>query len=174
MKIIVSHARSSVFYNSKTDTFIKTFSPKLINRFKFFINLRLYPGNNFYYICNLLNSLNIKTPIVINYSKYHIETANLHGESLENFLERNPNDLKIINKYVHIILILLKNNIYCGDLSLDNFILKNNEIYALDLEDYKHIKFSKYNRKEFLRRLEGKIPLNIYNLILQEIKNSKV
>ncbi|MGL5190340.1 MAG: RIO1 family regulatory kinase/ATPase [Cetobacterium sp.] len=174
MKIIVVHPRSSVFYNSKSDTFIKTFSPKLLNRFKFFINLRLYPGNNFHYICNLLNSLNIKTPKVINYSKYHIETANLRGESLEDFLDKNPNNIEIIKKYIEIILILLKNNIYCGDLSLDNFILKNNEIYALDLEDYKHIKFSKYNRKEFLRRLEEKIPSDIYNLILEEIKNSKV
>lgn len=174
MQLIIKHKRSSVFYNSKTDTFIKTFKPKAINRFKFFLNLRQYPGNNFNYICNLLNSLNIKTPKITKHSKYYIETANLYGESLEDFLDKNPNDNSIIKKYIYIIITLLKNNIYCGDLSLDNFIVKDNEIYALDLEDYKHVRFFKYKNEEFLRRLKGKIPSTVYNLILEEIKNSEI
>ncbi|MGL5050378.1 MAG: RIO1 family regulatory kinase/ATPase [Fusobacteriaceae bacterium] len=171
MESIVYHKRSCVFYNRQNHTFVKTFSPKFINRFKFFLRLRRYPGNNFFYISKLLNSLNIKTPEIITYSKYKVITKNLYGESLEKYLENSVENSSIINRYVEIILILLKNNIYSGDLSLDNFFVKNGEIYALDLEDYKHNIYFKNKRVKFLERLKNKIPSNIFNLILEGINN---
>ncbi|MGL5055820.1 MAG: RIO1 family regulatory kinase/ATPase [Fusobacteriaceae bacterium] len=170
MESIVSHKRSCVFYSHQNHTFIKTFSPKFINRFKFFLGLRRYPGNNFFYISNLLNSLNIKTPEIVTYSKYKVITKDLYGESLEKYLENSVETSSIINRYVEIILILLKNDIYSGDLSLDNFFVKNDEIYALDLEDYKHNICFKNKKNKIIERLKNKIPSSIFNLILEEIK----
>ena len=47
MKVIVRHPRSAVFFDENRDVFIKNFNPKLINRIKFFLGLRRYPGENF-------------------------------------------------------------------------------------------------------------------------------
>ncbi|MGL5983433.1 MAG: RIO1 family regulatory kinase/ATPase [Cetobacterium sp.] len=171
MLAVAIHKRSSVFYNSKADTFIKNFSPKFTKKVKFILKIRKYPGENFHYISKLLNSLCIKTPEIVSYSKFSIETKNLHGESLEEFLNKNSKNSYIIDKFVKIIITLLENNIYSADLSLDNFIVKDNEIYALDLEDYKHLKL--FDKKKFLRKLNAKIPEYILNSILKEIEFNK-
>lgn len=67
---------------------------------------------------------------------------------------------------------LLKNNIYSGDLSFDNFFVKNNEIIVIDLEDYRKVKFFKRDRKEAIRRLYGKINEDIIEKIENNLKNS--
>ncbi|MEG2092661.1 Mn2+dependent serine/threonine protein kinase [Cetobacterium sp.] len=171
MKPVSKHKRSSVFYNEQTDSFIKTFSPKFKWKLKFFFRLRRYPGDNFYYISNLLNSLNIKTPKIIKHSKYFIETKNLAAMSLKEHLELNPNDTDTIEQFVNLISILMKNNIYSGDLTPRNFIFKNGDIYALDLEDYRHNTRLTFKKKNFLRRLKTKIPDEIFQLVLKKIQN---
>ncbi|MGL4987963.1 MAG: RIO1 family regulatory kinase/ATPase [Cetobacterium sp.] len=170
MKLINKHKRSAVFYNEETDTFIKKFIPKFSAKLKFFFKFRKYPGENFYYICNLLKKLDIKTPVIVNHSKYSVETEKLDGESLEEVLNREPKNLIVINNYIDILISLLKNNIYCGDLSFDNFIVINNEVYPFDLEDYRHVKFLKRGQDEFLRRLKGKIPPHIFEEVLERLK----
>ena len=67
---------------------------------------------------------------------------------------------------------LLKNNIYSGDLSFDNFFIKNNEIIVIDLEDYRKVNFFKRDRKEAIRRLHGKINEKIIEKIENNLKNS--
>lgn len=165
MKEISIGKRSSVYYDEKTDTFIKKFNPNFKSRLKFFFRLRRYPGENFNYISNLLNTFNINTPSIVSYDKYEIKTKNIHGVSLEDYCKFHPD---IEDKYVNLILILLNNNIYSGDLSLDNFIVKDEDIYVIDMEDYKHNKFFNKSKKEFLKRLEYKISPNLYNKILKK------
>lgn len=170
MKTIVTHPRSSVFYDQSRDIFIKKFTPKLSNKIKYFFKLRKYPGQNFYYISCFLRSLNIKTPIVVKYSNYYVETKNIKGISLEKFIKNYPTNKKIIDDFTSLVVTLISNNIYCGDLSLDNFMVKNNEIYVLDLEDFRHVKFFKHTKEEFLKRLKGKIPKDIFENILKKIQ----
>lgn len=165
MKIVVEHDRSSVHYNETSDTFIKRFNPKIESKIKYFLRLRKYPGQNFFYISNLLNSLNIKTAKIVAHSNYHVETENVNGIILEDFIKTNENCQHIVDKYISLILTLLKHDIYSGDLHLRNFIVKNNEIYALDLEDYRHVKAFSRGKDEFFRRLKGKIPKHIFKEI---------
>ncbi|MCQ8212092.1 Mn2+dependent serine/threonine protein kinase [Cetobacterium somerae] len=169
METIVTHPRSSVFYDKNRDIFIKKFTPKISSRIKYFFRLRKYPGENFYYISTFLNSLNIKTPTVVKHLNYSVETKNIKGISLEEFIKNNPTDKDIINKFTTLVITLIDNSIYCGDLSLDNFMVKDNEIYVLDLEDYRHVKFFKHNKDEFLRRLKGKVPREIFENIIEKL-----
>lgn len=166
MKEISIGKRSCVYYDEQKDTFIKKFKPNFKSRLKFWFKLRRYPGENFNYISNILNSLGIKTAKIISYGPYEVETRNIHGISLQEYYKINPN---IDDKYISLILILLKNNIYSGDLSLDNFIIKDHEIYVIDMEDYKYNKFFKKSKNEFFKRLKYKIPISLYKKIIEKI-----
>lgn len=165
MKIINQQKRSSVFYDEKNDTYIKTFNPKFINRLKFLFRFRNYPGKNFYFISNILKSLNLYSAEVINFSNYSVTTKNLHGINMETYIKKYPNS-DIISQYITFVKKLIDNNIYCGDLSYDNFIVKDERLYAIDLEDYKKVKFFNKDKKEFFRRLKQKIDEDTFNKII--------
>lgn len=163
MKEIVLGKRSSVFYDEENKLYLKTFNPKFKARLKFFFKLRKYPGLNFKYIANHLNSLGINTPTVVEASKYSVTTRDLNGISLEEFLNKNNKELE--NKFASLIITLFENKIYSGDLAPDNFLVVNNEIYALDLEDYRYEKLYYFNLSKALKRLKGKVPSEIYNSV---------
>lgn len=165
MITVVDGKRSSVFFDPKNNTYIKTFSPKLKNKIKYFLKLRKYPGENFFYISTLLKNLGIKTVEVVEYSPYRVVTKKLDGVILFDYLKENPNDENIENQYIELVTKVLKSNIYCGDLNLFNFIVSNNELYALDLEDYKYEKIPSRSQEEALRRLEEKVPPHIYKKV---------
>lgn len=170
MKPINISKRSSVYYDETNDTFVKTFSPNLEARIKYFFKLRKYPGENFSHIGKLLNQINIKTAKIISFTNYSVITKNINGISLYDYYKTNP---KIIEKYIDLIIKLFKNNIYSGDLSLDNFIVKDNEIYVIDMEDYRHLYFFNFRKKEFLKRLKKTIPENIFYKVLKRLENLK-
>lgn len=92
--------------------------------------------------------------------------SNIKGISLDIYSQQNP---EILNKYIDMIVKILSNNIYSGDLSLDNFIVYKNEIYVIDMEDYRYSKFVGRGKKEALRRLQGKISSNIFLKIKEQI-----
>lgn len=166
--------RSKVFFDESEEVYIKYFYPKFKFKLKYFFKFRKYPGCNFKYISDTLNSLNFKTPKILEYSNYFIKTKKVDGITLDEYIKNNPNDKTMLKNFINFIVTIYFNNIYSGDLHLKNFLVSNNELYILDLEDYRHTKVLNYRKKEFLRRLKTKIPPNIYNLILEEIKNSKV
>lgn len=168
MKIISEQKRSLVYFNEEEDTFIKIFKPKFLNRLKYLFRFRKYPGDNFFYISKELKKLEIKTVEILSYSHYKVITKNIHGVPLNIYLEKNRDNNEIIQKYIYLVTKLLKNNIYSGDLSFDNFFVKNNEIIVIDLEDYRKVKFFKRDRKEAIRRLHGKINEEI----IEKIKNN--
>ena len=172
MKIISEQKRSLVYFNEEEDTFIKIFKPKFLNRLKYLFRFRKYPGDNFFYISKELKKLEIKTVEILSYSHYKVITKNIHGTPLNIFLEKNRDNNEIIQKYIYLVTKLLKNNIYSGDLSFDNFFIKNNEIIVIDLEDYRKVNFFKRDRKEAIRRLHGKINEEIIEKIENNLKNS--
>lgn len=171
MKVISDQRRSLVYFNEKEDTFIKIFKPKLSNKLKYFFRFRKYPGDNFFYISKELKKLGIKTVEIISYSHYKIITKNIHGTPLNIYLEKNKYNDKIIQDYISIVTTLLKNNIYSGDLSFDNFFVKNDEIIVIDLEDYRKVYFFKRDMKEAIRRMHGKISEEIIKKIEINLKN---
>lgn len=165
MKIVSNQKRSIVYFNEKDSTYIKIFKPKFINKLKYFLRLRKYPGDNFKFISVELKKLGISTVTILNYTHYSVITEKIDGISLEKYLTIHK-DSKILNDYINLVVTLLKNNIYCGDLSYDNFFVMNKQIIALDLEDYRKVKFFKRSSDEALRRLQGKID----DSVLEKIK----
>lgn len=168
MEIISNQKRSVVYFNEETSTYLKIFKPKFFNRLKYFFRLRKYPGENFNYISSELNRLGISTVKIINHSHYSVTTEQIKGISLEKYLQIYKNS-NILNEYIDLVVTLLKNNIYCGDLSYDNFFVSNNKLIALDLEDYRKVKFFKRSNEEALRRLEGKIDKHVYTKIKRKL-----
>lgn len=167
MKIIHNQKRSIVIFNEDDSTYLKIFKPKLINKLKYFLRLRKYPGHNFNFISKQLNKIGISTVEIISFSHYSVITKPIDGISLNEYLLKYPSS-NILEKYIELILILLKNNIYCGDLTYNNFFVKNNKIIALDLEDYRIVKYFQRNNTEFLRRLEGKVDPWVFNKIKEQ------
>lgn len=171
MQIVSDQRRSLVYFDETNNHFIKIFKPKFINKLKYFFRLRKYPGDNFFYIAEELQKLGIKTVEIVNFSHYKVVTKNIAGISLNKYLESNSNNEQILQKYVHLISTLLKNNIYSGDLSYDNFFVKDNEIIVIDLEDYRKVNFLARTSKEAIRRMYGKIPEEIINLIIKKLND---
>lgn len=167
MKIISEQKRSIVYFDENNKIFIKNFKPKFINRLKYFFRLRKYPGNNFYFISLELQKLNISTVQILNYSHYSVTTKKLNGIPLDKYLQQHK-DKDILYNFIIVVSTLFKNNIYCGDLSYDNFFVINNSIYALDLEDYRKVRFFKRNTNEAIRRMKGKVD----DWVIEEIKKN--
>ena len=159
IKIIKNDKRSKVMYDSLQKQYIKEFTPKTTKKIKYFLKLDRYPGYNFRYISNLLESLNIKTPEIINFSKYEVITKKIEGKSLEEILkESSKEETKLyIEKYVDLIRKLIENKIYFADYSCDNFYIHNGEIYALDLEDYRKDFLFNIRKKKMFKVMEEKI-----------------
>lgn len=171
MKLICEAKRSSVYYDKENDYYLKKFSPKFSKKIKYFFRLRKYPGDNFFYISNLLNSLGIDTPTIINHTKYSVITKRIDGISLEKYIELYPDQENImLEKFSNLIIKLFSNNIYSGDLSLDNFIVSDDKIYALDLEDYRCEKFQSKGIKDGIKRLEAKVPNKVFNNVSQHFE----
>lgn len=169
MKIINDQKRSVVFYDEKNHTFIKKFKPKLSAKVKYFFRLRKYPGDNFNFISLELKKLDIPTVEIINYSHYSVITKELVGISLEQYLKIYSNHT-ILKNFIQVVTKLLKNNIYCGDLSYDNFYVINDKIVALDLEDYRKVTFFKRSTEEAIRRMKGKVD----DWVIEEIKKNLI
>lgn len=156
MEIISNQKRSVVYYDKNKNIFIKKFKPKFSAKLKYFFRLRKYPGDNFYFISSELTKLNISTVQVLAFSHYSVTTKKLFGIPLNQYILDHSSSI-ILNKFIEIICTLLENGIYCGDLSYDNFFVVNEEIYAIDLEDYRKVKFLKRDNKEAIRRMKGKV-----------------
>lgn len=175
--IIKNDKRSKVLYNSKSKTYIKCFYPKFKKKIKLFFRIGKYPGYNFKYISEKLNSIGVKTVEVIEYGKYKVITKELDGVSLKEALENsNKEKSKIyLEKYIELIKKLFENKIYFADYNSNNFYIFNDEIYALDLEDYRKDGLFIFQKKNMLDKMEEKIKtlpkecLEILNITYEDI-----
>ena len=165
MKVIHNQKRSKVYFDPVKDVFIKYFFPKWNNRLKYFLRFRKYPGNNFFFIATELKKLNLNVPEILNFSHYSITMKNIHGVSLDEYL-KNDYSKEILNDFINIVVCILSNNIYSGDMGYGNFLIKNNKIYIVDLEDYRKVKFFKRDNSEAIRRMKGKVD----DWVIEEIK----
>lgn len=90
------------------------------------------------------------TPEVIIYSKYKVVTKNIQGTVLREYLK---NDDSILKDFLELIIKILKNGIYYSDFNTKNFIVKNGNIYPIDLEGYKTGIVAFKSKKKFMNDL---------------------
>ena len=172
MKIINNHKRSKVYYNDTKDEYVKLFFPKFSKKLKYFFGLRKYPGHNFKFISDELNKLGIHTAKIIKYGKYSVITKNIDGKNLDEYTKGNIKH-PILKDFIKIVSTILKNNIYFGDFNFKNFIVKNNKIYAIDLEDYRKEKFGTHSIDYAIKGMEEQLPASITSKVKEELTCSR-
>ena len=155
-KIIVENSRSKVIYNDLEKTYTKYFYSEFGKKIRFFLRLRKYPGKNYKYISDVFEKEGIKVAEIINFDKYMVKTREIPGISLLEYMKLNIDGKKeiFIEKYIELVSKIINLGIYFGDFHFGNFIVYNEEIYVIDLEDYKKDILSKYRKKSLLKRLK--------------------
>ena len=155
-KIIVDTEKSKVIYDEEKSSYIKYFYPEKNKKIKFLLKLRKYPGENCKYISEIFLKNNIKVAEIIKYTKYSLETKEVKGDNLTDELIKADDFRKkiLIEKYVELVTKIINLGIYFGDFHFGNFILCNEELYVIDLEDYRKDVLSKYRKKSLLKRLK--------------------
>ena len=155
-KVIVNHKRTKVVFDTEKRIYTKYFYPKYDKRLKCFLGFRKYPGRNYKYISDIFEKEGIKVAEIIYFDKYMVKTREIPGTSLLEYLIHNSENKKknFIEKYIELVSKIINLGIYFGDFHFGNFIVYNDEIYVIDLEDYKKDILSKYRRKSLLKRLK--------------------
>lgn len=170
MKAICIDKYSSVYYDEKKDEYVKFFMPKFSKKVKYYLGFRKFPAYNFKYISDELNKIGIKTAEITKCSKYSISTKNIKGLSLGEYLEINKNNKEkienITSSLIDTIYKIISNNFFFGDFSYNNFLVKNDEIYAIDLEDYRKNLIFRRTKNFTLSKMEGKLP----NEVIEKVK----
>ncbi len=159
-RIIAEDKYSKVVFDDEKDEYIKTFTPSLKKKIKFFLKLRKYPGENTKYISDILNSIGIKTPYIKKFEKYMVITEDVKGISLKEVLDKETDNKRIdilLEKYICIVRRIIENKIYYGDFHFNNFLVAGDELFLLDLEDYKKELFFIFSKKKMLRLLKRKL-----------------
>lgn len=158
-KVIINHKRTKVVFDTENRIYTKYFYPKFNKRLKYFLGFRKYPGRNYKYISDILEKDGIKVAEVIDFDKFMIKTKEIMGKNLsEEFINSEKERGKeLINKYVEIVSKIINLGIYFGDFNFDNFIVYQNELYAIDLEDYRKDFFSTYRKKSLIKRLKRQL-----------------
>ena len=172
MNTVKNHKRSIVYYNSVKDTFVKLFFPKVSKKIKYFFQLRKYPGHNFKYINDELNKIGILTAEIVSYDKYSVTTKNLHGSTLDKFIKDDLNH-PLVKEFIKIAVKILKSGFYNGDFAFKNFIVKDNKIYAIDLEDYRKERFFTHDINYAIKRLGNQLPKPVAEKIKEELTCSR-
>ena len=168
-KVIVNHKRTKVVFDTEKRIYTKYFYPKYDKRLKFFLGFRKYPGRNYKYISDILEKDGIKVAEIIDFDKYMVKTKEIPGTSLLECISTNTKEKEIlIEKYIKLVSKIINLGIYFGDFHFGNFIVYNDEIYVIDLEDYKKDILSKYRKKSLLKRLKR------YLFRLTEIYNEDI
>ena len=150
-------AKDEIYYDEVNKTYTKIINPRFNKKIKYFFSLRKYPGENVKYISELFEKNGINTLKVIEFNKYKTVTKEISGDTLMDEIIKLKNDNEknsLIKKYIEIIIKIINLGVYFGDFNFGNFIVHDKELYVIDLEDYRKDFFSKFRKKEMLRRLK--------------------
>lgn len=172
MNILNNNKYSNIKYNKTLDEYEKRFYPPFSKKIKYILRLRKYPGHNFKFISNELNKLGIATADITYCSKYVVKTKNIHGITLETYIDKNYSH-PLIKTFIKLVAKIIDNNIYFGDFALDNFIVKDNIIYAIDLEDYRKEMFFTHTKQYTIDRLYKSLPKEIADQIKEVLLCTK-
>lgn len=156
-KIIIDGKLRKVIYDTEKKTYTKTIKCKLKKRIKFYLHLRRYPGENIKYIADLFHKNGINTFEVLSYSKYEVVMSEIEGKTLLEEIITNKDkerSEKLIYKYLDLVTRIIELGVYFGDFNFGNFIVHNDELYAIDLEDYRKDFLTRFRRKPLMKRLK--------------------
>ncbi|MGL5232856.1 MAG: hypothetical protein ACRC7W_05955 [Fusobacteriaceae bacterium] len=155
-KKIVDGKKTKVIYDTERKIYIKTFNPDDDKKLKYLLGMRIYPGRNFKVISDYFNANGIKTPKIIAVDKYKVVTEEVEGRVLKDFMQscEPERQLFLIDLYIEIVAKIINLGVYFGDFNFGNFIVSNDELCAIDLEDYRRDFFSNWRRKSLLKRLK--------------------
>ena len=166
-------AKDEIYYDEVNKTYTKLIKPRFNKKMKYFFGLRKYPGKNVKYISDLFLQNGIRTFEVIEVSKYKTVTKEITGDTLMDKIIRLKNDEEInnlIEKYIKIVVKIIELGVYYGDFNFGNFIVNNGKLYVIDLEDYRKDFFSKFRKKEMMRRLKRTLYNTEKNLENRKVK----
>lgn len=147
MQLIQTGKYTEVHYDPDQDAFIKTFTPKTSDRWRYRLGIRRYPGHNFRYVAGRLERLGIATPKILSAERYRLVTANVHGIALKKLVLDSP---ELQNRYLDILEALYRDRIHCRGLHTENFLVVDGEVIAIDLDAYKAPRAFTYPRREFI------------------------
>lgn len=165
--------KDEIYYDKINKTYTKIIKPRLNKKIKYFFKFRKYPGENVKYISELFKKNRIKTLEIIEFNKYKTVTKEINGDTLMNeIIKLNDNEERdiLINKYIEIVVKIINLEVYFGDFNFRNFIVQNKELYVIDLEDYRKDFFSKFRKKEMMRRLKRTLYNTEKNLENRKVK----
>lgn len=149
-----------IIYNKEEKTYTKKIGRKSKKLIKYWLGMRRYPGENIKYIADLFHKNGIKTFEVLSYSKFEVVMSEVEGKTLLEEIITNKDKKKseeLIYKYVEIVTKIIELGIYFGDFNFGNFIVHNNELYAIDLDDYRKDFLTRFRRKPMMRRLKREL-----------------
>lgn len=154
-KTIVDGKKTKVVYDSERKIYIKTFNPDGDKKLKCLLGMRVYPGRNFKKISDYFNANGIKTPKIVEVGKYKVVTEEIEGKVLKDFMQscEPERQLFLIDLYIETVAKIINLGVYFGDFNFGNFIVNNEELWAIDLEDYRHDFFSGWRKRSLLKRL---------------------
>lgn len=156
MELIQSGKYSLVHYDPERDHFIKTFHPKAVDRLRYALRIRPYPGHNFALIAKRLEALGIATPTIVEADRYRLVTENIHGVPLKQLILTST-DLQ--EQYLEALIAYYRHDIHCRGLHTGNFLVREEKLFAIDLDAYKAPSLFKYSKREYLdclkRSLKG-------------------
>lgn len=164
--------KDEIYYNKENKTYTKIIKPRLNKRIKYFFRLRKYPGENVKYIAKLLEKNGIDTLKVIQAEKYLTITKEIIGNTLIKEIRMTKNDEKksyLVKKYIETVVKIINLGIYYGDFNFGNFIVSNDKLYVIDLEDYRKDFFSKFRKKDMMKRLKKTL-----DFIQNDLKKEKI
>ena len=172
-ELMFKRAKDEIYYDEVNKTYTKLIKPRFNKKIKYFFGLRKYPGKNVKYISDLFLQNGIRTFEVIEVSKYKTVTKEITGDTLMDKIIRLKNDEEInnlIEKYIKIVVKIIELGVYYGDFNFGNFIVNNGKLYVIDLEDYRKDFFSKFRKKEMMRRLKRTLYNTEKNLENRKVK----
>lgn len=156
MELIQSGKYSVVHYDPERDHFIKTFQPKPFDRLRYALRIRPYPGYNFALIAKRLDALSIATPTIVETARYRSVTENIHGTPLKRLILDSP---VLQERYLDALETFDRHGIHCRGLHTNNFLVRDDRLFAIDLDAYKAPRWLRYSRREYLdclrRSLKG-------------------
>ncbi|MCP1313297.1 MULTISPECIES: hypothetical protein [unclassified Halomonas] len=147
MQLIQTGKYSRVHFDAARDLFIKTFQPKRFDRLRYLLRIRPYPGRNFSLVAARLEALGIATPTIVEARPYRLVTKNIHGVALRERILDSP---ALQDQYLDALIAFDRHGIHCRGLHTGNFLVRDETLFAIDLDAYKLPRLVRYSRREYL------------------------
>jgi hypothetical protein len=154
--LVKSKPSGEVYYNDVLKVYEKTFTPTLTDRLKYLSGLSPYPGEHFAHIAKRLQTVGVITPTIISTSRYSVKTLDVGGEDLlTKLLQADPNEIDFwLDQYTTAIAKTLQAGIFFADFHFRNYLVRDHDLYALDLDNYRDDMFSGWRIRRLIAQLD--------------------